>query len=113
MPVRHERFYDLDDVCCYDGIWACSSILHLPKGQLEQVLRRMERALRPNGVVYTSFKYGEFEGVRDGRRFTDFNEKSFRSLLCSHVFRWKGFGLPQAFVPGGDQTWLNVIIRKG
>ena len=46
-----------------DGIWACSSILHLPKKELKQVLVNMEQALHIGGIIYTSFKYGDFEGI--------------------------------------------------
>ena len=56
----------------YDGIWACASILHLPKKQLREVLKNMYAALKSKGWIYTSFKYGEFEGERNGRYFTDF-----------------------------------------
>ena len=56
----------------YDGIWACASILHLPKKELKEVFKKMLTALKPGGRIYTSFKYGEYEGERNGRYFTDF-----------------------------------------
>ena len=34
IPVRHMLFQELDAVNAYDGIWACSSILHLAKNDL-------------------------------------------------------------------------------
>lgn len=37
----------------------------------------MVRALKNNGIIYTSFKYGTFEGERNGRYFTDMNEEKF------------------------------------
>lgn len=82
VPVRNELFQDLADVDAYNGIWACSSILHLPKDQLADVLARMVRALHPCGIVYTSFKHGDFEGVRNGRHFTDFTEPTLRKFLA-------------------------------
>lgn len=33
--------------------------------------------------MYVSFKYGEFEGMRNGRYFTDMTEKSLDSLIGS------------------------------
>lgn len=65
----------------YDGIWACSSILHVSKDELSVVLQKMSDALKENGVIYTSFKYGDFEGERNGRYFTDLTEDSFTDLL--------------------------------
>ena len=45
------------------------------------VMQKMIRALKENGIIYTSFKYGDFEGERNGRYFTDFTEKSFAKFL--------------------------------
>ena len=105
---------ELADVEAYDRIWASSSILHLPKDELEDVFGRMARALRPYGIVYTSFKHGTFEGMRAGRHFTDFTEPTFREFLR---------GIPQITIedlwtsddvrPGKeDEQWLNLILRK-
>ena len=60
VNVKHMLFEELCDTDKYDGIWACSSILHLSKATLADVLKKMSAALRDNGVVYTSFKYGSF-----------------------------------------------------
>lgn len=82
-PIRNERFQDLVDVEAYDGIWACSSILHLPKAELPGVLALMVRALRLHGIIYTSFKLGGFDGMRNGRYFSDFTEPELRDLIGS------------------------------
>ena len=114
IPVRCELFSDLADVDAYDGIWACSSILHLPKPELENVLRKMVRALKPSGIIYTSFKHGTFEGMRNGRHFTDFDEPTLREFLV---------GLPELRIlelwvtgdvrPGREaERWLNVLLRR-
>ena len=60
----------------YDGIWACASILHLPREELKDTLKKIETALKPGGILYTSFKYGTFEGIRNDRYFTDFTEET-------------------------------------
>ena len=62
IKVRQMLFQELDEKEKYDGIWACASILHLPKKQLREVLENMYAALKSEGWIYTSFKYGEFEG---------------------------------------------------
>lgn len=81
IPVRQMYFQDLDVREQYDGIWACSSILHLGKTELRSVLKKMADALRPDGWIYTSFKYGEYEGMRNGRYFTDFTWSSFQRFI--------------------------------
>lgn len=113
-PVRHELFQDLADVDAYDGIWACSSILHLPKPELTAVFAKMRDALRPGGVIYTSFKHGTFEGTRNGRYFTDFTEPTFREFLAGIP----GLAIEQLWITGDvrpgrqDEKWLNLLLRK-
>ena len=41
IKVRQMLFQELDEKEKYDGIWACASILHLPKKQLREVLENM------------------------------------------------------------------------
>ena len=41
----------------------------------------MLTALKPGGRIYTSFKYGEYEGERNGRYFTDFTIDTFADFV--------------------------------
>ena len=61
IQVKQMLFQELDENNIYDGIWACSSILHLTRGELTDVLKKIAGALVSRGVVYTSFKYGTEE----------------------------------------------------
>lgn len=114
ISVRQMLFSELDVVDVYDGIWACSSILHCPKEELKDVIRKMIRATKDGGVVYTSFKYGDFEGERNGRYFTNFTTESFHEFMRD----FPELGIEQEWVsadvrPGrGDEKWLNLILRK-
>ncbi|WP_328987882.1 class I SAM-dependent methyltransferase [Thiorhodovibrio winogradskyi] len=65
---------------CFDGIWACASLLHVPLDQLADALARLSRALKKDGVLYASFKYGRGEREHNGRRFTDLNESGLAEL---------------------------------
>ena len=58
IEVKKMLFSELSFVNKYEGIWACSSILHLSKDELQDVLYKMMRALKKEGYIYTSFKYG-------------------------------------------------------
>ena len=114
LPVRCMRFEELSAVAEYDGIWACSSILHVPSAQLPALLTSMAVALRDDGVIYTSFKYGEGEGMRHGRYFSDFTEETFARLLDQvPVLREEDHWVSADVRPGReDERWLNVILRK-
>ena len=107
-------FQDLDVQNQYDGIWACSSILHLSKNELYVVLSKMVNALHDDGIIYTSFKYGDFEGERNGRYFTDFTKKTFDGFLSGirHV-KIEEQWLTGDVRPGREsEQWLNLILRK-
>lgn len=114
LPVRCMRFEELSARSAYDGIWACSSILHVPSSQLPALLAKMAAALKPGGVIYTSFKLGEFEGIRNGRYFSDFTLESF-ALLLEQVpaLRQEEHWISGDARPGReDEKWLNLILRK-
>lgn len=114
LPVRCMRFEELDAVGEYDGIWACSSILHVPSAQLPALLGKMAAALKDGGVIYTSFKYGEGEGMRHGRYFSDFTEETFARLLGQvPALREEDHWVSNDVRPGRqEERWLNVILRK-
>jgi len=114
IEVKNMLFSELDEYEKYDGIWACSSILHLSKSELKPVLQKMATALKPDGVVYTSFKYSDYEGVRNGRYFTDFTIEVF----TDYIRDMKAFQIEEYWSTAdvrqgrGDEKWLNLILRK-
>ena len=114
IEVRRMLFQELNECSKYDGIWACSSILHLSKEELVGVFGRMSAALKPEGIVYTSFKYGEFEGWRNGRYFTDFTEETFAEF----VKNIRTLDVEECWITNdvrpdkGEEKWLNLILRK-
>ena len=114
IEVKEMLFGELDEIDIYDGIWSCSSILHLPKNELLLVIRKMCDALKSTGVIYTSFKYSDFEGVRNGRYFTDFTDDSFKEFIAEiPELTIEDDWITDDVRPGrGDEKWLNLILRK-
>ena len=114
ITVCRKLFSELDECGKYDGIWACASILHLPKEELKSVFGNMLRAVKTGGYIYASFKYGEFEGYRNERYFTDFTEDTFGKFISDI----KAIRIIEKWVtsdvrPGrGDEKWLNLILKK-
>jgi len=114
IQVKQMLFQELDEVDVYDGIWACASILHLPKNELKTVLEKIAAALKDQGVLYTSFKYGTFEGMRGERYFTDFTEDSlkefFETIPVLQVFTlW----ITSDVRPGREEErWINILARR-
>ena len=114
ISVCHMLFQELSVENMYDGIWACSSILHLSYDELRKVLIRMSHALKEKGIAYTSFKYGTFEGERNGRYFIDMTEEKLDRLLReTSVFHMEEQWVSKDVRPGREnEKWLNIILRK-
>ena len=114
IPVYHMLFQALALEDEYNGIWACSSILHLPKDELRTVFYKMVTALKSSGVIYTSFKYGEFEGERNGRYFTDFTIELFSEFIKNIPdLKIEEQWITEDVRPGRrDEKWLNLLLRK-
>ena len=114
IKVRHMYFNELSIVNKYDSIWACSSILHLSLDDLVDVFKRMSKALKDEGIIYTSFKYGDFSGERNGRYFTDMTEDSFAKLIANV----ENLKVEEQWITAdvrpqrGNEKWLNLILRK-
>lgn len=114
IKVRQMLFQELHAKEKYDGIWACASILHVAKNELPDILQRMHNALKPDGIIYVSFKYGDFEGERSGRHFSDFTEESFGKLVKGI----HGLVIEKMWITGDvrdgreEEKWLNIILRR-
>lgn len=114
VQVRQMLFQDLNECEAYDGIWACSSILHLTYSGLLDVFGNMAHALVSRGILYTSFKYGISEGERNGRYFTDMTEDKMEKLLDTvNLFSVEEMWVTSDVRPGRvEEKWLNMILRK-
>ena len=107
-------FEELNTIEAYDGIWACASILHVEKANLPNVMKAMAVATKKGGIIYTSFKYGNFEGVRNGRFFTYLTEESFGELLRNvpELKIEKLWISADVRAERGEEQWLNIVLRK-
>ena len=114
ISVKQLLFDELEAVDKYDGIWACASILHLAWDDLVAVMQKMARAVRSGGIIYTSFKYGQFSGERNGRFFTYLDEEGLARLLKEVG----GLAVKELWITGdvrpgrGEEKWLNVLLKK-
>lgn len=98
----------------YEGIWACSSLLHLDNGILKQSLKKFISYLKPNGVFYLSFKYGVESGYEGERFFNNMTEEKFR-ILTSEL---RNIAIIEERITDdvrenrADEKWYNVVIQK-
>ncbi|WP_180024860.1 bifunctional 2-polyprenyl-6-hydroxyphenol methylase/3-demethylubiquinol 3-O-methyltransferase UbiG [Acinetobacter sp. YH1901134] len=113
VRVQLMSFYEIDEHEVYDGVWACASLLHCERDRLAEVIGQLITALKPNGVLYMSFKYGNSDREKDGRAFTDLDENQAKALL--QLFddveqNQKWITLDQR--PDRQEKWLNLLWKK-
>ncbi len=111
--IYQMNMLDLNFINTFDGIWACASLLHLDKFSISEVLNKCYVALKEEGVIYLSFKYGEFSGVKNGRYFTDLTLDGFKSILDTNKFIIIDNLITTDVREDRDDKWLNIIIKKG
>ena len=111
IKVKLSSFLSLEEKEKYDGIWAQASILHLEEHDLRVALTLIERALKRDGVFYSSFRKGEEDGYENGRWYTNMTERRFLSFLPASLYVEKIWE-SQDVRPGVSRTWLSIICRK-
>lgn len=105
---------DLDYNDRFIGIWACASLLHLTEDEVFETIKRCHKALKKDGVLYASFKYGENNYEKDGRNFTCFTRDKFLNLIEGLDFYYRATFETSDVRPGREnEKWLNVILKKG
>ncbi len=114
QDVLTMEFNQLDFHEVFDGIWACASLLHTPSEELEDIFKKVILGLKSGGVLYMSFKHGDFSGFRNGRYFNDFKTKTMKDFLNKFeelevLDIWKSEDTKSE---SGDGLWLNVLVKK-
>ncbi|MGL6177499.1 MAG: class I SAM-dependent methyltransferase [Vibrionaceae bacterium] len=113
LKVQHQTFQEIHETNKYDAIWACASLLHVPKAELPTVMAKFSAALKHDGIWYLSFKYGNKEREKDGRAFTDMDEKTIKMLLSRQAnLTLVAIWITDDARPERKEKWLNIIVKK-
>lgn len=94
----------------FAGVWACASLLHLPREHMPGALAALRRVMVPGGLLYLGMKRGEGAGwelaptlAAAPRYFVYYQPEELAALV-----RAAGFRLA-ALEEGA--AWLNVFAR--
>ena len=109
-------FHDLDEVEAYDAVWANACLLHVPRTELADVLARIWRALKAEGVFYASYKEGDVDGRDTLDRYYNYPSQDWLRATYADAGRWNSLSVETGEVIGFDNQWakmLFVVARKG
>ena len=114
LSIKHNTFQNYSSSRSYDGIWACASLLHLPKKEHVKIITKFYNILKSDGIFYISFKYGTKDYDRDERHFSCYNEASISELLGKSLsdFKTDIWVSEDVRKDHQSQNWLNVLISK-
>ncbi len=98
----------------FEAVWACASLLHLPRTELPEALRRIKRSLATNGVLFLSVQSGTGEEfLEDGRFYTRYTELAIRASVVT-----VGFDILKTWKTADSDpsrariSWINLLARK-
>lgn len=108
------NFNDFEVLKLYDGIWACSSLLHLSRSELKRVLIKLKNSLTDDGILYISLKDGNgYEVDSKGRYFSYINYDEFFKYLNDCGLEIIEYFSNKSTI-NNDEThnWDNYYIRR-
>ena len=113
LEVMQMEFREVEFQNEFDGIWACASLLHVSYEELPEVMLRLNRALKKDGIIYLSFKYGTKKKTKGGRSFSNFTEETVKTLLGDAGFEIIECVVTEDVRPdGAGEKWVNVIAER-
>ena len=98
----------------YDGLWACASLLHIKREELEEPILRCINALKDNGILYCSFKYGNKEIEKNNRYFNYINEEIINDIANKNDLNIIDlYQSNDVRTIRNNEKWINIIFKSG
>lgn len=116
LDIKCMRFEELADESKYDGIWACSSILHVERESLPDILSKMLKAIKDDGIIFASLKIGDKEIIENGKYYNYVTREIVESILNSTYPPGKivdyDENITDSSVKRPTANWGNYYIKK-
>jgi SAM-dependent methyltransferase len=111
------RFDQLDEDEAYHGVWASACLLHVPRDELSDILKRIHRALKRDGVFYASFKIGNSVDGRDKLgRYYNYPPPEWLDAAYAVAGPWQLIKSDTSELTSFDETpatMRHLVMRKG
>jgi SAM-dependent methyltransferase len=104
----------IDFVEEFDGIWAYASLLHVPKNKVADVLNKMAKATKKDGVIGIALKEGKGEDYEEDERypgtkrwFSYYQQEELESLFDEAGFDF----LDNGKSVGKTTTFMHYLLK--
>ena len=112
IDVKCMDFYDFNELNLYDGIWACASLLHIPKSDFKSILIKLSNALKSNGILYVAVKNGSGESVDNkGRLYNYMSKDEFENEIKGTNLELIEFVIHEAQL-NSEESFYSFILRR-
>ncbi|MEK7632858.1 MAG: class I SAM-dependent methyltransferase [Patescibacteria group bacterium] len=98
----------------FGGVWAYTSLLHMPKFRIDVAMNEIRRVLKDGGVFAIGMREGDFDGYRPSseidapRWFSFYSKTELEEILVRNGFEIVHFA---EYTPG-TKNYLNFIVQK-
>ena len=109
LDVKCMDFKDFNEKNIYDGIWACSTLLHIKRSELLDLLKRIRLSLKESGYLYVSFSnnHDKEEYKSDGRYFNDLTCERFEELAYNSKLEIVEYSINYSNVKAHQEKYGN------
>lgn len=97
----------------FDGVWASTSLPHVSYEDTRSVFEKIHQSLRPKGIFYASYKYGQGKiivGDRESYNMTENMLPCYFRGLFEMIDIWQAIAHPTNTQQ--DYNWLNILVKK-
>ncbi|MBN1700160.1 MAG: class I SAM-dependent methyltransferase [Spirochaetales bacterium] len=101
----------------FDGIFACSSLIHNTEVEIDQILKLITKVLKPNGyfcMIYIKgegqrISYPEIDGEKMERIVQLYTAEKMKNIFCRNSFEFSKLGYLDDNL---KEYWENLIFKK-
>jgi len=117
-PVYIMKFQDMDTQFpkdkFYDGIWACASLLHVPKKEFSHALDNLANILKPGGYLVASLKEGNSEEHdQNGRFFNYISLDEIKNTISENPkLKLETLILQDNTFRPGDHAFITLVAKR-
>lgn len=112
MDMRSLDFHE----AAFDGVWACGSLLHIPKYEVNHVLKNIYKVLKSGGVLYVSVIEGGEEVMFEDKKNHPGYERFFARYSTDElvdIVETAGFAIVKKMRSGNEHVaFIKVLARK-